>query len=122
MADPTAAELGSREAGDRELRRQLATLTYSQLTPAVPADAITAAGWWNLLGRLGFGAKLGAERLLLFAVRLRLGCRLGSRGRHEPDRPAADATHRTALRAKGGAVELVGRGAVWTSDQHGTFR
>ena len=41
------------EAGDRELRRQLATLTYSQLTPAVPADAITAAGWWNLLGRLG---------------------------------------------------------------------
>ena len=46
MADDT-------EAGDRELRRQLATLTYSQLTPAVPADAITAAGWWNLLGRLG---------------------------------------------------------------------
>ena len=42
------------EAGDRELRRQLATLTYSQLTLAMPADAITAAGWWNLLARLGF--------------------------------------------------------------------
>ena len=70
MADDT-------EAGDRELRRQLATLTYSQLTPAVPADAITAAGWWNLLGRLGLriplvvvhdfglvlsGGRLGAAR------------------------------------------------------------
>ena len=65
------------EAGDRELRRQLATLTYSQLTPAVPADAITAAGWWNLLARLGLriplvvvhdfglvlsGGRLGAAR------------------------------------------------------------
>jgi hypothetical protein len=58
VADPTAAELGSREAGDRELRRQLATLTYSQLQPAIPADAITAAGWWNLLGRLGLRVPL----------------------------------------------------------------
>jgi hypothetical protein len=65
------------EVGDRELRRQLATLAYAQLTPAVPADAITAAGWWNLLARLGFriplvvvhdlglvlsGGRLGAAR------------------------------------------------------------
>ena len=70
MADET-------EAGDRELGRQLATLSYSQLTPAVRADAITAAGWWNLLGRLGLriplvvvhdfglvlsGGRLGAAR------------------------------------------------------------
>jgi hypothetical protein len=65
------------EAGDRELRRQLATLAYSQLAPAAAADAITAAGWWNLLARLGFriplvvvhdlglvlcGGRLGAAR------------------------------------------------------------
>ncbi|HXU63424.1 MAG TPA: hypothetical protein VN962_17115 [Polyangia bacterium] len=42
------------EAADRELRRQLATLTYSQVLPALPADAITAAAWWNLVARLGF--------------------------------------------------------------------
>ncbi len=61
------------EAADRELRRQLATLTYSQVVPALPADAITAAGWWNLVARLGcplplvvvhdFGLVLTAQRL-----------------------------------------------------------
>ncbi len=66
MADTT-------EAADRELRRQLATLIYSQVVPALPADAITAAGWWNLVARLGcplplvvvhdFGLVLTAERL-----------------------------------------------------------
>jgi len=42
------------EAADRELRRQLATLIYSQVLPALPADAITAAAWWNQVARLGF--------------------------------------------------------------------
>ncbi|HSS37213.1 MAG TPA: hypothetical protein VLT58_00445, partial [Polyangia bacterium] len=66
MADATT------DAADRELRRQLATLVYSQVTPALPADAITAAGWWNLTARLGcplplvvvhdFGLVLTAER------------------------------------------------------------
>lgn len=66
MADAT-------EGADRELRRQLATLIYSQVTPALPADAITAAAWWNLVARLGcpiplvvihdFGLVLTAERL-----------------------------------------------------------
>ncbi len=37
-----------------ELRRQLATLTFSQVRPTTRADAIAAAGWWNLLVRLGF--------------------------------------------------------------------
>src|SRR3954467_14567660 len=37
---------------DAELRRQLATLTYSQLRGASAGDA-AAVGWWNLLSRLG---------------------------------------------------------------------
>jgi hypothetical protein len=41
------------DRADSELRRQLATLTFSQLRPVTPADAMTAAGWWNLLARLG---------------------------------------------------------------------
>jgi hypothetical protein len=51
MAQTEAA--GSLEAGDGDLRRQLATLTYSQVRPATTADAVAAAGWWNLLARLG---------------------------------------------------------------------
>ena len=39
---------------DAELRRQLATLVYSQVRPAGPADAVAAVGWWNLIARLGF--------------------------------------------------------------------
>ena len=38
---------------DGELRRQLATLGYSQLRGATGADAVAAVGWWNLLARLG---------------------------------------------------------------------
>jgi len=79
------------EAGDRELRRQLATLAYSQLTPAAAADAITAAGWWNLLARLGLriplvvvhdlglvlsGGRLGAAR----QIRNDGGARTGAPG------------------------------------------
>jgi len=36
-----------------ELRRQLATLEYSQLRGSTAADAAAAVGWWNLLARLG---------------------------------------------------------------------
>jgi len=42
------------DRAETELRRQLATLTFSQIRPATPADGIAAAGWWNLLARLGF--------------------------------------------------------------------
>jgi len=38
---------------DGELRRQLATLAYSQLRGPTVADAVSAVGWWNLLARLG---------------------------------------------------------------------
>jgi hypothetical protein len=38
---------------DGELRRQLATLGYSQLRGSTAADASAAVGWWNLLARLG---------------------------------------------------------------------
>ena len=38
---------------DGELRRQLATLGYSQLRGQSVADAVGAVGWWNLLARLG---------------------------------------------------------------------
>jgi hypothetical protein len=43
---------------DAELRRQLATLIYSQVRPAGPADAVAAVGWWNLVARLGFRVPL----------------------------------------------------------------
>jgi hypothetical protein len=42
------------ERNEAELRRQLATLVYSQVRPATTADAVAAVGWWNLLARLGF--------------------------------------------------------------------
>jgi hypothetical protein len=42
------------DRAESELRRQLATLTFSQVRPILSADAIAAAGWWNLLARLGF--------------------------------------------------------------------
>jgi len=43
---------------DGELRRQLATLVYSQIRPATVADAAAAVGWWNLLARLGLSVPL----------------------------------------------------------------
>jgi hypothetical protein len=41
------------DRNDGELRRQLATLGYSQLRSPTVADAVAAVGWWNLLNRLG---------------------------------------------------------------------
>jgi len=45
---------------DGELRRQLATLAYSQLRGGSVADAVGAVGWWNLLARLGLPLPLVA--------------------------------------------------------------
>jgi hypothetical protein len=45
--------VGDDDRSDGELRRQLATLGYSQLRRSTPADAVAAVGWWNLLARLG---------------------------------------------------------------------
>jgi hypothetical protein len=42
------------ERGEAELARQLATLSYAQVRPSTAGDVVAAAGWWNLLARLGF--------------------------------------------------------------------
>jgi len=49
---------GDDDRAESELRRQLATLIFSQVRPATAADALAAAGWWNLLARLGFRVPL----------------------------------------------------------------
>jgi hypothetical protein len=49
---------GEDDRAESELRRQLATLIFSQVRPATAADALAAAGWWNLLARLGFRVPL----------------------------------------------------------------
>ncbi|HSZ80869.1 MAG TPA: hypothetical protein VLA14_01235 [Polyangia bacterium] len=49
--DDDGAGQGARAA--RELERQLATLTLAQVEPSGPVEAAAAAGWWNLLARLG---------------------------------------------------------------------
>src|SRR6516162_2388441 len=57
MADAERGRDGQAAAAaraDAELRRQLATLAYSQVRPATAADAVAAVGWWNMLARLGF--------------------------------------------------------------------
>jgi hypothetical protein len=38
---------------DGELRRQLATLGYSQIHAPTVADAVGAVAWWNVLARIG---------------------------------------------------------------------
>jgi hypothetical protein len=61
------------DRAESELRRQLATLTFSQVRPTTPADGIAAAGWWNLLARLGFRLPLVVVHdcgLLLSGARL----------------------------------------------------
>ena len=45
--------MADEDRNDGELRRQLATLGYSQLRGRTAADAAAAVGWWNLLARLG---------------------------------------------------------------------
>jgi hypothetical protein len=99
VAEPT-------EAGDRELRRQLATLNYSQLVPLVPGDAFAAAGWWNLLGRFGF-------RIPLFVVHdfglVLSGGRLGATRRIRRDNVAGPQLGRyQALLARVAAADAVG--------------
>lgn len=61
------------DRNEAELRRQLATLVYSQVRPVSTADAVAAVGWWNLLARLGFRLPLVAVHdlgLLLSGGRL----------------------------------------------------
>ncbi len=109
MADQT-------EAGDRELGRQLATLTYSQLTPAGRADAITAAGWWNLLGRLGLRIPLVVVHDLGLVLS---GGRLGAARQIRHDGAGGPQLVRyQALLARVAAAEAIGElGAVPLGDE-----
>jgi hypothetical protein len=54
MAGPQDGD-GARdgEVTENELARQLATLTLAAVGPSGPVEAAAAAGWWNLLARLG---------------------------------------------------------------------
>ncbi|HEX2660887.1 MAG TPA: hypothetical protein VHU40_21545, partial [Polyangia bacterium] len=45
-------------AAEGELRRQLASLTLSEVEPTGPIEAIQAVTWWNMLARLGLPVPL----------------------------------------------------------------
>src|SRR6185295_14254617 len=51
LADPASG--GASAAAEGELRRQLASLTFSEIEPTGSAEAIQAVTWWNMLARLG---------------------------------------------------------------------
>src|SRR5580692_7508465 len=53
MADRDDDGTGEGTRAERELERQLATLTLAQVEPSGPVEAASAVGWWNLLARLG---------------------------------------------------------------------
>ena len=53
MAEGDGEDAADGALAERELERQLATLTLAQVEPSGPAEAAVAAGWWNLLARLG---------------------------------------------------------------------
>ncbi|HVV51863.1 MAG TPA: hypothetical protein VHO06_19500, partial [Polyangia bacterium] len=99
------------EAGDRELRRQLATLAYAQVAPTTTGDAITAAGWWNLLARLGFRVPLVAVHdlgLILSGGRLGSARQIrhdGGAGREGPGAPQL--VRYQALLARVAATEVI---------------
>jgi hypothetical protein len=86
MAEVEATPSVEGDPAENELSRQLATLTLSQLE--VQGDVAAAAGWWNLLARLGL-------RVPLFVVH-DLGLLL-----------TRQATARDLRRAPGGAVSAV---------------
>jgi hypothetical protein len=59
-ASPTAAAVIAAAAAEGELRRQLASLAYSEIEPSGPPEAIQAVTWWNMLARLGLPVPLVA--------------------------------------------------------------
>lgn len=65
---------GAPDLVEGELRRQLATLTLSEVEPSGSAEAIQAVAWWNMLARLGLRLPLVAVHDLgLLLVRGRQG-------------------------------------------------
>ena len=57
--------------GERELRRQLATLTLALVRPSGAAEAIRAAAWWNTLAKLGLRLPLAVVHDLGLLISLR---------------------------------------------------
>ena len=58
MADRQSEVARQAELAERELGRQLATLGMTGMEPAGPDEAAAAAGWWNLLARVGLAPPL----------------------------------------------------------------
>ena len=112
MAEPVSAEgasgAASLAAGEGELRRQLASLTYSEVEPSGQPEAIQAVTWWNMLARLGLPMPLVVVHdlgLLLASGRRGLSHRL------QPAARGAMSAFRTqyrALLAAAAQTELVG--------------
>ncbi|HEY8923367.1 MAG TPA: hypothetical protein VIU64_03240 [Polyangia bacterium] len=105
-ADPATA--GASAAAEGELRRQLASLTFSEVEPTGATEAIQAVTWWNMLARLGLTLPLVAVHdlgLLLASGRRGLSHRL------QPAARGPLSTFRTqyrALLASVAGAELVG--------------
>src|SRR5260221_14121734 len=65
---------GEGEVAENELARQLATLALAEVGPSGPVEAAAAAGWWNLLARLGlFPPLVVVHDLGLLLTRARQG-------------------------------------------------
>src|SRR5438132_173049 len=93
---PAAAAVAAAVAADGELRRQLASLSYSEVEPSGPPEAIQAVTWWNMLARLGLPVPLVAVHdigLLLASGRR------GQRHRLQPATRGAMSAFRTQYRA-----------------------
>jgi hypothetical protein len=58
MADRGSEPGREAELAENELHRQLATLTFAQVGPSGSDEGAAAAGWWNLLARLGISPPL----------------------------------------------------------------
>jgi len=90
-------------AAEGELRRQLASLTFAEVTPSGPAEAIQAVTWWNMLARLGLPLPLVAVHDIgLLLARGRQGQRQPHRV--QPVARGATSSFRTQYRALLGQV------------------
>ncbi|HEV3032999.1 MAG TPA: hypothetical protein VG319_15245 [Polyangia bacterium] len=74
MADREGEGARTGELAENELARQLATLALADVGPSGPVEATAAAGWWNLLARLGlFPPLVVVHDLGLLLTRARQG-------------------------------------------------
>jgi hypothetical protein len=88
-------------AAEGELRRQLASLTYAEVAPSGPGEAIQAVTWWNMLARLGLPLPL----VVVHDIGLLLARgRRGQPHRLQPVTRGAASTFRTQYRALLGQI------------------